>query len=186
MLPFWSKFIIYPFLGAFLGYITNWIAITLLFKPKKKIMGIQGILEKRKPEIAKKTANVIREYLLSTQELKKLIDKEKVKNGIDLLIDKSLNKLPNFGKRIISKMFRETIYLFFFDKEGFVKDEFVKLAVNDAELEKVIEDKIMNYELDEIEKIIKKASGPEISFILWSGAIIGFIIGIIEALIPIF
>ncbi|HPO49407.1 MAG TPA: DUF445 family protein [Spirochaetota bacterium] len=186
MLPFWSKFIIYPILGAFLGYITNKIAITLLFKPKKKIFGIQGVLEKRKPDISKKVALVIREYLLNTEEIKKLVDKEKVKKSIEVLVEKSLSKIPKFGKKLMSKALREITYFYFFDKDGFVKDEFVKLALNDEELEKVIENKIMEYELDEIEKIIKHASGPEISFILWSGAVLGFFIGIVEAFIPIF
>ena len=54
MLPYWLKFVIYPLLGAFLGYLTNWIAIMLLFRPKKKILGVQGVLEKRKPEITLK------------------------------------------------------------------------------------------------------------------------------------
>jgi len=184
MLPFWSKFVIYPILGAFLGYITNWIAITLLFRPKKKILGIQGILEKRKPYIAKKVALVIREYLLNTEELKKLVDKERVKTSIEKLVDKSLNKLPSFGRRILSKTLREITYFYFFDKDGLIKDEFIELALNDSELEKIIEDKIMNYQLEEIENIIKKASGPEISFIMLSGAILGFFIGLIEAFIP--
>ncbi|OHD17865.1 MAG: hypothetical protein A2Y34_15290 [Spirochaetes bacterium GWC1_27_15] len=185
MLAFWAKFIIYPLLGSFLGYTTNWIAITLLFRPKKKIMGIQGILEKRKPEIAKKTASVIREYLLNTEELKKIVDKEKVKNSVDQLIEKSLTALPNTGKKIISKGLREIIYLYFFDKDGFIKSDILQLALSDSDLEKIIEEKIMNYELQEIEEIVKKASGPEISFILLSGAVIGFIVGLIEAFLPI-
>ncbi len=47
------------------------------------------------------------------------------------------------------------------------------------------DDKIMDYDISEIEKIIKKASSTEISFILWSGAVLGVLIGIIQALLPI-
>lgn len=186
MLPYWLKFVIYPLLGAFLGYLTNWIAIMLLFRPKKKILGVQGVLEKRKPEIAKKASLVIREYLLNTQELKKIVDKQKVKESIEGLMEIFLAKFPRFAKKLAAKLLREMTYLYFFDKDGFIKDEFISLAINDRELEKIVEDKIMNYELEEIEKIIKKASGPEITFILWSGAVLGFIIGTIEAFIPFF
>ncbi len=178
------RFIIYPFLGAFLGYITNWIAITLLFKPKKKILGIQGLLEKRKEIIAKKAAEVIREYLFNTKELQKVMNKEKVERSINKLVDKTLLRFPSLIKRGLSVVLREVTYAYFFDKNGLIKDEIMELAITDTEFEKVIIDKINSYDISEIEKIIKKASGPEMMFILISGAVLGFFVGLIEALLP--
>ncbi|MCK4796520.1 MAG: DUF445 family protein [Spirochaetes bacterium] len=184
-LPEWSKFIIFPLLGSLLGYLTNWIAITLLFRPRKKILGIQGLLEKRKMIIAQKAGELIREYLLNTGELKKVIDKEKVKQSIAKLVDKTLIFMPKLGKRLLSKTLREITYLYFFDKDGYIKDEMLELALSDADLENIVTEKIMNYDINELEHIIKKAAGTEISFILLSGAVLGFIIGIIEAFLPI-
>src|SRR4030042_41258 len=103
ILPQWSKFIIYPFLGSFVGYITNWIAITLLFKPKKKILGIQGLLQKRKSIIANKAAELIRQYLLNTGELKKLVDKDKIKEIISALVDNILKFIPKIARNFLSK-----------------------------------------------------------------------------------
>jgi uncharacterized membrane protein YheB (UPF0754 family) len=184
MLPFWLKYIVYPFLGAFIGFLTNWIAITLLFRPKKKIFGIQGVLEKRKPELAKKTAEVISEYLLNTQEIKKIVDKEKVETSIVKLVDKTLSSMPRFAKNLLSKTLQDITYKYFFDKSGYIKEEILELALNDSELENIITEKIMNYEIGQIEYIIKKASGPEINFILASGAVLGFIVGLLETLLP--
>lgn len=179
------RFITYPLIGSLLGYTTNWVAITLLFRPKKKIFGIQGLLEKRKRMIAKKASEVIREYLFNTQEIKKLADKEKVRNSIDKLVEKTLVKVPPFGRKMLSKALREITYMYFFEKkEGYIKDEILELALSDAEVENIIYEKIVNYEIGEIEYIIKRASGPEINFILLSGAVLGFIIGIIEAFLP--
>ena len=33
------RFLAYPLLGAFVGYITNYIAIKLLFWPKRRVLG---------------------------------------------------------------------------------------------------------------------------------------------------
>lgn len=179
------KYIIYPLIGSFLGYSTNWVAITLLFKPRNKIMGVQGLLEKRKELIARKASEVIREYLLNTQEIKKVVDKDKVRVSIDKLVDKTLKLMPKTGKKMLSRALREITYLYFFErKDGYIKDEILELALNDSELEGIIYDKIVNYDISELEHIIKKASGPEIRFILLSGAVLGFIIGLIEALLP--
>ena len=184
LLPLWSKFLIYPLLGSFLGYITNWIAIKLLFRPKNKILGIQGLLQKRKFLIAQKAGEVIREYLLSTQEIKKVVDKDKVKKSINKLVDKTLFLVPKLGKRVLSKILREITYLYFFDKSGYIKDEMLELALSDADLENIIKEKIINYDIGELENIINKVSHTEIRFILYSGAILGLFIGIIEALLP--
>jgi uncharacterized membrane protein YheB (UPF0754 family) len=172
-------------LGAFLGYITNWIAITLLFRPRKKIFGIQGLLVKRKELIAIKAGEIIREYLLNTQELSKVIDKNKVKESISKLVDNTLKFIPKFARKVLSKTLRELTYFYFFDKAGYIKEEIMELTINDTDLERIIKEKIMQYDIGEIEYIIKKASGQEITFILWSGALLGIIIGLLEALLPI-
>lgn len=179
------QYIIYPITGGFLGFITNWVAITLLFRPKKKVFGIQGLLEKRKKTIAKKAASVIREYLLNVKEFKKVVDKEKVKVSIEKLVDHSLHNAGKTFKKLFSKILREITYNYFFDKEeGYIKEEILELALSDAELEDLIYEKIINYDISELEFIIKKASGPEINFILLSGAVLGVLIGLIQALLP--
>jgi len=184
ILPAWSKFILHPLLGGIIGYLTNWVAITLLFKPKNKILGVQGLLQKRKRIIAETAAEVIRQYLLNTAELKKVVDKDKVRDSISKLVDKTIILLPKTLKKMLSKILRELTYFYFFDKNGYMKDEIIELAVSDSDLEKIVIDKIMDYDISEIERIIKKASSTEISFILWSGAALGVLIGIIQALLP--
>lgn len=184
-LPYWSRFIIYPLIGSFLGYITNWVAITLLFKPKNKILGIQGLLQKRKKIIAQKAAEIVREYLLNTSELKKVVDKSKVKESIKKLVDKTLILVPNLGRRVLSKILRELTYLYFFDKDGYIKDEMLELVLSDTDLENIIIEKIKNYDVGELERIVRKASGTEIKFIMFTGGFLGFLVGLIEAFIPI-
>lgn len=59
------RFIVYPIVGSFLGFITNFIAIKLLFRPKKKVFGIQGLLPKRKSEIAERAGRIVNDYLVN-------------------------------------------------------------------------------------------------------------------------
>ncbi len=182
---FWLKYIVYPFLGSFVGYITNWIAIKLLFHPKKKIFGIQGLLEKRKDVIAKTLGELVREYLLNTKELSRVVHKDKVKEAIQTLVDKTLYFIPSLGRRFLQATFRKIIYFYFFDKEGYIKEDMLKLTIDNKDLERIIEEKIMSYDITQIEKIVNKASGTEINFILISGAVLGFIVGLIEVFLPI-
>ena len=51
-----TNLIVLPLTGMLIGLFTNWIAIKLLFVPKKKTFGIQGVIPKRKNKIAEAIA----------------------------------------------------------------------------------------------------------------------------------
>lgn len=180
----WPRLLIFPLLGALLGFLTNWIAITLLFRPRKRFLGIQGLLEKRKAEIARNTAQIVRTHLLNTKEIRRLVDREKARRSIDRLVDRQLSLMPRLARRVLSRGLRELTYRYVFDRDGYVKEEILELALNDADLEKIMVDKIAATDLSQLERIIRQASGPEIRFILFTGAILGFLVGLVEALLP--
>ncbi|NPA51290.1 MAG: DUF445 family protein, partial [Aquificae bacterium] len=81
----WS-FIIPPLLGAFIGYITNWLAIKMLFRPyeEKYLFGIKlpftpGLIPKRRKEIAESIAKTIEEHILPAEKLKKIFEESNYK-----------------------------------------------------------------------------------------------------------
>jgi len=41
-------------MGFVIGFSTNWLAILALFRPRKKVLGFQGLLPRYKKELAKK------------------------------------------------------------------------------------------------------------------------------------
>jgi uncharacterized membrane protein YheB (UPF0754 family) len=98
------------FIGAIIGYITNYIAIKMLFRPykAKKIGKItiipQGIIPKEKPNLAKNVANVVKEHLLDKDEIHKLLNSDAFKNEIKNLISSKIDtfNIPNISKLIKS------------------------------------------------------------------------------------
>ena len=52
-----------PLIGFIIGYVTNWIAIVMLFHPRQNILGIQGIIPKRKAMLAKKISEITPEIM---------------------------------------------------------------------------------------------------------------------------
>lgn len=53
-----TKILLIPVIGFIIGYFTNWIAIKMLFHPRRKIFGIQGVLPKRKNILARKIGEI--------------------------------------------------------------------------------------------------------------------------------
>ena len=58
-----TKLLLIPVLGFVIGLFTNWIAIKMLFHPRNKVFGIQGVLPKRKEILAKKVGEVSPEIM---------------------------------------------------------------------------------------------------------------------------
>lgn len=50
------QLILVPVTGFIIGAFTNYLAVKMLFHPKKKILGIQGIIPKRKKILAQKVS----------------------------------------------------------------------------------------------------------------------------------
>jgi len=86
-------------IGAFIGYVTNYIAIKLLFRPYKpiKIGNItifpQGVIPREKASLAKKVGEVVRDYILSEEEIKKIVTSKEVKEEIEKFLDTKIKEL---------------------------------------------------------------------------------------------
>lgn len=62
-------------IGALVGYLTNILAIWMLFNPKRKILGIQGVIPKKRQEIAEGISTVIEEEFINPSSIKDFIEK---------------------------------------------------------------------------------------------------------------
>ena len=101
-------YLISSLIGAVIGYITNFIAIKMLFRPykAKKIGSVtiipQGVIPKEKKNLAKNVANVVETHLLDKEEIHKLLNSEEFKNEIKNLISKKIDKfeMPNISEFI--------------------------------------------------------------------------------------
>src|ERR1700741_3380918 len=85
---FWLLLI--PVISAFIGWITNWVAIKMLFHPRypKKILGItfHGIFPKRKQQFAEKLGKLVSAEFLSYPDIEqKISDPENLKKIMPMI-----------------------------------------------------------------------------------------------------
>jgi len=119
--------------GASIGYITNYIAIKMLFRPYKPIkigevtIFPQGVIPREKKVLAKKVGEVVRDYILSEEEIKKIITSDEVKEEIEKFLDEKIENILNkniqefLTKEEIAEKFAEII-------ENVVKEKFSMFA----------------------------------------------------------
>lgn len=193
------KILVLAVIGALIGWLTNIIAIKLMFRPLKpiKIIGfnIQGLIPKRREEIAKSIGKVIELELLSVKDIiDKFIEDEDF-SQVKIIIFKKIqevidDKLPS----IIPSSFKKSIYNYLeevINKEGddIIKDlidRTIERASDKVSLSQIVEDKINEFEVEKIEEIVISIAKKELKHIEVLGGILGFMIGIIQGLIVLF
>jgi len=105
------------FLGALVGYVTNVVAVWMIFNPKKKRFGYQGIVPKSKFEISERLSLLIE---------KELINHDSIINMLESKSDKIKKSLVDFLYSLLNNDFG-TAKDCFKDKSAQFRSMFLKL-----------------------------------------------------------
>lgn len=83
-----------PFLGAFIGYLTNKVAIKMLFRPLKAkyVYGVRvpmtpGVIPSKRGELAANIGEMVGTHLLTSREISKALEKESFQKTLYELIE---------------------------------------------------------------------------------------------------
>lgn len=143
-----------PILGGVIGYITNGIAIKMLFRPLKPVyvFGKQlpftpGIIPKEKTRIARSVGHVISKEFLNEEVLAKVLLKEEICKGIESKIDDFIKynthneeTFESLANRLITK--ERTIYFKTEAEEMVTKaiyDEVTQMGIGQIVVDKALE-----------------------------------------------
>ena len=194
-----KQLLVMVLISGAIGWITNWVAIKMLFRPHREInfglFKIQGLIPKRKAEIGTGIASIIQNELISVKDVISNIDREEFSKRLNSLIDDVLDK--NLKKKVKEKF--PLLQMFFTDKVAkdvgnTIKDIvmenqekifeiFSNYAEENIDFEVIISDKISNLSLDKLEEIITLLANKELKHIEVIGAILGMLIGAVQYLI---
>ncbi|WP_457638662.1 DUF445 domain-containing protein [Persephonella sp.] len=108
------QYLVPPLIGAFIGYITNYLAVKMLFRPfeEKRVFGFRipftpGLIPKRRKDIALSIAETVEEHLLNEKKLRQLFEesgyKKKLKNRIEIILDQMIEEVLNDLKEKIKE-----------------------------------------------------------------------------------
>lgn len=194
----WQQVILLAIIGALIGWMTNVLAIKLLFRPLKpiRILGdkivLQGLIPKRKEEIAKSIGHTVETELLSIDDMvEKFLEGENKKDIIDMMRDKLLpiieNKMPPILPKAIKNVILEYVWDIF-DKEGesildSILDNAVTKINETVSISELVTERINAYDLDKIEELILIIAKNELKHIEYLGGLIGFVIGLIQGIV---
>jgi len=192
---------IIPIISAFIGWITNWVAIKMLFHPRepKKILGItfHGIFPKRQRQFAEKLGKLVSAEFLSFDDIEqKISDPLNLKKVMPMIEDhvddflrvKLSQEMPVLSMFIGDKTINTLKKTFMQEIEILFPQIMKQYALNlktELDLEHIVIKKVAAFSSDKLEEVLYQIMSKEFRFVEIIGAVIGFIIGLVQVAITI-
>ncbi|HEY8804624.1 MAG TPA: DUF445 family protein, partial [Clostridium sp.] len=130
------KFFIGSLVGAIIGYITNWLAIKMLFRPHKetrifnfKVPFTPGLIPKEKARIAKNVGESVGQHILTKETILKSLCSENINQQLDSWIQNKVGTMKN-SKRTVEKEIKELLGDEYCDFIGNTNNNISKLLVD--------------------------------------------------------
>ncbi len=188
----------FPFISAAIGWVTNYLAIKMLFYPRepRKFLFItfHGIFPKRKTALAQRLAKLVSAELLSTDQLKQEIDHQathgQIKQAIDWEVENYLREKLSGMNPLLSTLVNEKRLLRLKSRITQEIEEFIPkithqffTRLDTVNIEQMVFDKISTFTSEKLESMMMGVIRKELKFIEWAGAILGFAIGLLQVLL---
>ncbi|CAK7006171.1 DUF445 domain-containing protein [Fusobacterium varium] len=183
-------------IGAMIGWITNYVAIKMLFRPYKEInfglFKIQGLIPKRKHEIAISIADTVQKELISLKDVTSTLDGEELEARMGNMIDKILDEklegeltkkfpmLAMFMSEDMLKKIKNMIKTSILENKDTIIEMFSNYLEEKVSFRDIIITNVDRFSLEKLEDITYSLAKKELKHIEVVGAILGGIIGFFQ------
>ena len=187
---------LFPVLAALIGWVTNYLAIKMLFHPREevKVLGIslQGVFPKRQKQLALKLGTLVSEELLSMEQITKKIKAhatsdetmDAIGKRIEMTIrEKLVHAFPMLSMFLSDDMVEKVTNLFRKELKDFLSqsvDELSTKLENNLDISEVVREKVEGFSSDKVEDLLFNLMKKEFKFIEIAGAVLGFAIGCVQ------
>ena len=188
---------IFPIVGATIGWCTNWLAVKMIFRPRRprSFLGIrvQGLLPRRQSDLAESVAQTVEKDLISVELIQKTIQdlieggrvRDLLHQRVDALIDEQLKSFGPMMQAFVSEDLIATVKSKIEQEVlSFVRTLSGQLRTDLAQhidIHEMVRSKIEGFEISQLEKIVFRIAAKEFRHIEFLGGVLGFFIGVAQA-----
>jgi uncharacterized membrane protein YheB (UPF0754 family) len=188
-----------PLVGGLIGWLTNFLAIKMLFRPRQPhvILGLllQGVIPKRQRDLALKVGEVVEEELLNSEDILKAINTEELRAHLAAVIEGRLDRFlrerlfrgdflytrvlaRESVQRVKRALIVELVNLFPLEVEAAIKQ-----LVEKVNIRKIVADRVAQFDFERLEALVYRVARTELFWVEISGGVLGFVIGLLQVLL---
>ena len=179
-----------------IGWVTNYLAVKMLFHPKLpiRLMGIsiQGVFPKRQGQLAEKLGALVDQELFSVEEVSKKIKElstsprtmDQIGKRIERTIrEKLVKSFPMLSMFLSDGMVTKVTETFKEELRDFMAqsaDDLSTKLERELDVRKMVREKVEAFSTEKLEEILVSLMKKEFRFIELVGALLGFLIGCLQ------
>lgn len=191
-----------PVASALIGWLTNFIAIKMLFHPRepRSFLGFsyQGIFPQRRPQLATKVAIIVERELISPEDIQAIIEDPafiepirqaahaRVEAHIRSHLAEKLNAFGGMARILVSDKMCDRLTHWILKQVDETFDAslpgMAHALENRLEVRALVERKLNSFPMEKIEEMLFSVMRREFRFIEIAGGVLGFAIGMVQAL----
>jgi uncharacterized membrane protein YheB (UPF0754 family) len=186
----------FPIIGAGIGWLTNRLAIQMLFRPRKPVRffwwRVQGLIPRRQGELATRVAEIVETELFNQHLIRNEMSKMDLHPHLQQLatnivwdrLAPKLRAIPLLGNLVSDKLLYN-LNKMALDSLAAETEPLLEKVSTEVEkhiaVRKIVEEKIHAFDLDQLESIVRKLAHKEFRSIEILGAAIGGLIGLVQS-----
>lgn len=186
-----------PAIGGLIGWITNWLAVKMIFRPIRArrflFFKVQGLVGRRQQELAKAIGRVVGEHLVEHKDVVKALNKLDFHGVLANVLDQGLGPkiqelrgLPLIGGFLDEarvRDIREAIVGGIMVHKDAVLDQVEKGLAAGLDVPRLVETKVAAFAVEKLEALILEVASRELRAIEVLGGVLGVLIGLGEVAI---
>ncbi len=189
----WQLWLWMPLVTALIGWLTNWLAIRMLFHPRKPLKigpwTIQGLIPQRQDDIADRIAEIVQHELLGQQFLREQVSQlnleEHAERAVVRLVRQriapQIRKVPMFGgtvEPILVQHLERIATNVILEELSRLQNEILAEAEQQQRIREIIRHKIATFDVETLEGMVLRLASREFRQIEALGAVLGFVVGV--------
>jgi uncharacterized membrane protein YheB (UPF0754 family) len=184
-----------PLVGGGIGYITNRLAVAMIFRPvePRRILGlrIHGLVPRRKSDLARSIGRVVGAHLVNHEDIVRAMGKLDVEALIERAIERGLEpkiaelrRIPLLGNFLtderVGDIRRSLTRGLAADSDGLV-EEFERAIEDGLDVQDIVTRKVEEFPVQKLEELILEVASKELRAIELLGGLLGTLIGLGQA-----
>ena len=185
----WLVYLLPPIIGAIIGAVTNDVAIRMLFRPyaaryigKIRVPFTPGLIPRERHHISESIADTFTAHVFSSNDVAELFLTDSVKEQLKTKVDELLGQLGTLLKinDAMLGMAKTMAGNYMITEIAKIADQ---MGDNSDDIKARIQQKIDDMDVATLEELVMGFSKKQFRHITWFGALLGFMIGVIQVLL---
>ena len=187
----WILWITVPLLGALIGYLTNWIAVKMIFRPIRPVrllgLRVQGLIPRRQQDLAESIGRVVGDHLVQHDDILETLQRIDLEQLLGAVLEKgvgpkieSLRSLPLIGGFLTAERveeFKQALMDGVLAHRETIYEKLEEALENGLDIQKLVTEKVAGFPVEKLERLILDVAARELRAIEILGGVLGFLIG---------